>query len=149
MEYNNIEQLLEKYFDGQTSIAEEKELTNYFSSTNVAQHLQQYKPVFEYYSFSKHQKFTQEIPLKTKKRKVMWLSIAASVLVLLGVGTFYSLNNQQSEIEHGLGTFKSPEIAFQETQKALQMLSQNVNVGIKSVSYIKEFEVTKNRVFIK
>jgi flagellar motility protein MotE (MotC chaperone) len=149
MEYNNIEQLLEKYFEGQTSIVEEKELTNYFSSTNVAQHLEQYKPIFEYYSQTKQQKFTQEIPLKTKKRKVMWLSIAASVVVLLGVGTFYSLNNQQSEIEQGLGTFKSPEIAFQETQKALQMLSQNVNVGIESVSYIKEFEVTKNRVFIK
>ncbi len=149
MEYNNIEQLLEKYFEGQTSIAEEKELTSYFSSTNVAQHLEQYKLVFDYYSQTKQQEFTQEIPLKTKKRKVMWLSIAASVAVLLGVATFYSLNNQQSEIEQGLGTFKTPEIAFQETQKALQMLSQNVNVGIESVSYIKEFEVTKNRVFIK
>ncbi len=149
MEYNNIEQLLEKYFDGQTSIAEEKELTNYFSSTNVAQHLEHYKPVFEYYSQSKQQKFTQKIPLKTKNLKVMWLSIAASFLVLIGVVTFYTLNNQQSETKQGLGTFKTPEIAFQETQKALEMLSQNVNVGIESVSYIKEFEVTKNKIFIK
>ena len=149
MEYNNIDQLLEKYFEGQTSIIEEKQLTNYFSSTNVAQHLEHCKPIFEYYSLSKQQNFTQEIPLKTKNRNIMWLSIAASVLVLLGVGTFYVLNNQQLEIEQGLGTFKTPEIAFQETQKALQMLSQNVNIGIESVSYIREFEETKNKIFIK
>ncbi len=149
MEYNNIDQLLEKYFEGQTSIIEEKQLTNYFSSTNVAQHLEHYKPIFEYYSLSKQQNFTQEISLKTKNRNIMWLSIAASVLVLLGVGTFYVLNNQQLEIEQGLGTFKTPEIAFQETQKALQMLSQNVNIGIESVSYIREFEETKNKIFIK
>ena len=41
MELYKIEELIEKYFQGETSIAEEKELTNYFSSSNVAQHLEQ------------------------------------------------------------------------------------------------------------
>ncbi len=37
MELNKIEEILEKYFQGETSIAEENQLKEYFSSSNVAQ----------------------------------------------------------------------------------------------------------------
>ncbi len=63
MELNKIELLIEKYFQGETSIAEENELRTYFSSLNVAQHLEQYKPLFGYLSLAADQKFTPEIPL--------------------------------------------------------------------------------------
>ncbi len=43
MALDKIEQLLEKYFEAETSIAEENELRVYFSSQDVAQHLQQYQ----------------------------------------------------------------------------------------------------------
>ena len=43
MEFNKMEALLEKYFEGETSIAEENELKDYFSSSNVAPHLEQYQ----------------------------------------------------------------------------------------------------------
>ena len=89
MEFNKIEDILEKYFQGETTIAEENQLKEYFSSPNVAQHLKQYKPMFGYFSQVKEQKSTQTIPLKTKKRNVAWLSIAASAVVLLGIGTYF------------------------------------------------------------
>ena len=59
MELYKIEELIEKYFQGETSIAEEKELTNYFSSSNVAQHLEQYKPMFGYFSLAKQETSSQ------------------------------------------------------------------------------------------
>ena len=37
MELDKIEEVLEKYFRGETNISEEKELKDYFSSPNVAQ----------------------------------------------------------------------------------------------------------------
>ena len=43
MGLDRIEKLVEKYFEGESSIAEEKELKVYFSSTDVAQHLKQNK----------------------------------------------------------------------------------------------------------
>jgi hypothetical protein len=46
MESVKIDYLVEKYFQGETSIAEEKELRTYFSSSDVAQHLEQYRPIF-------------------------------------------------------------------------------------------------------
>ncbi|MES2543581.1 MAG: hypothetical protein V4548_01755 [Bacteroidota bacterium] len=147
MELDKIEIILEKYFQGETSIAEEKELTNYFSSSDVAQHLEQYKPLFGYFSQAREQQFTPEIPLQTKKRNVAWLSIAASVVVLLGLVTFTFFNEDKGQ-NQDLGTYDNPEVAFRETQKALSLLSENVNVGIGSVQYINEYQVAKDKVFI-
>jgi hypothetical protein len=146
MELDKIEVLLEKYFQAETSIAEETVLQNYFSSSNVAQHLEQYKPMFGFLVQSREQKLTHEIPLQTKKRNVAWLSLAASVLVLLGAGTFtyFNCNSVQKE---DLGTYDNPEEAFQATQEALLLLSQNVNVGVNSVQYIEKYESVTGQVF--
>lgn len=148
MELINIERLLEKYFDGETSTSEENELRTYFSSSDVAQHLEQYKPLFGYFATAKEQQFEQQIPLKTNKRKVASISIAASVVVLLGAGTFAYFNYHQPKQNQDLGTYDNPEIAFRETQKALELLSSNVNVGVESVQYINEYEATRDKVFI-
>ena len=150
MEFNKIEDILDKYFQGETSIAEEKELKDYFSSPNVAQHLEQYKPMFGYFSQVKEQKSTQEIPLKTNKRNVAWLSIAASAVVLLGVGTYFYVsqkNTAPAVAQTELGTYDDPEEALAATQKALALLSSNVNVGIGSVQYIRQYEESKNKIF--
>lgn len=151
MEWNKIEILLEKYFQGETSIAEEKELTNYFSSQNVAQHLEHYKLLFGYFPLAKEQKSLQETPLilntREKKRNFAWLSIAASVVVLLGIGTYGYFNYDKAVYNRDLGTYDDPQIAFRETQKALSQLSNHVNVGIESVQYIQEFNNSKNLIF--
>jgi hypothetical protein len=145
MESNRIEILLEKYFQVETSSAEELELKKYFSSSDVAQHLEYYKPLFVYFSEAKKQMASQEVPLQTKKRNVRWLSIAASVLVLLGISTFTYFH---SPTETGdLGTYENPEVAFEATQKALALLSENVNVGIESVEYINEYQNLKDLIF--
>jgi len=150
MELNKIEDILEKYFQGETTIAEENQLKEYFSSPNVAQHLEQYKPMFGYFSQVKQQKSTQNIPLKTKKRNVAWLSIAASVVVLLSIGTYFYVSEKNTApvvAQSELGTYDDPEEALKATQKALALLSNNVNVGIESVQYIKEYEQSKNKIF--
>ena len=154
MELDKIEIILEKYFQGESTIAEEKELKDYFSSPDVAQHLEQYQPMFGYFSQVKEQKSTQEIPLITKsrdkKRNMAWLSIAASVVVLLGIGTFMYVSEKNTApvvAQSELGTYDNPEEALAATQKALAMLSNNVNVGIESVQYIQEYEQSKNKIF--
>lgn len=150
MELNRIEDILEKYFQGETTISEENQLKEYFSSPNVAQHLEQYKPMFGYFSQVKQQRSTQNIPLKTKKRNVAWLSIAASVVVLLSIGTYFYVSEKNTTpvvAQSELGTYDDPEEALAATQKALALLSNNVNVGIESVQYIKEYEQSKNKIF--
>ncbi|GAA6771951.1 hypothetical protein AAGS39_27010 [Flavobacterium sp. CGRL2] len=89
---------------------------------------------------------------KLKKRNVAWLSIAASAVILLGIGTYYFASEQSTTTtavasKTELGTYDDPEEALKATQKALALLSNNVNVGIESVQYIKEYEQSKNKIF--
>jgi hypothetical protein len=147
MEQNKIEILLEKYFEGTTGIDEENELRSYFSSADVAPHLEQYKPVFGYFSVAATQKLESEILLESKKQKVAWLSIAASIVVLLGIGTYTYFNRNIAKEKQELGTYDDPEVALRETEKALKLLSSNVNVGIESVYYVKEYQNSKKIIF--
>lgn len=148
MALDRIEILIEKYFEGETSIAEEKELKAYFSSSDVAQHLEQYKPVFGYFSQAKQEQFTVSIPLKSgkKQKRLAWLSVAASVVVMLGIG-FFAYQNASDPNQENLGVIDDPEIAFRETQKALALISKHVNTGIKSVNYLGEYQQSKNKIF--
>ena len=63
--------------------------------------------------------------------------------------TFYSKTIKTEEANNELGTFKTPEEAFAATQKALNLLSVNINSGIENAQYVKEYEITKNKVFKK
>ena len=146
MESSKIEILLEKYFEGQTNSSEENELRNYFSSPNVVPHLEQYKPLFGYFAVAKKEEFKPNIQLQSKRLRVTWLSIAASVVVLLGIGTYVYFNTNANQ-NQDLGTYADPEIAFKETQKALALLSYQVNIGIESVHYVEEYQNSKNLIF--
>ena len=146
MEPHNIEKNLEKYFEGESTVAEEMALQTYFSSPNVAQHLVQYAPLFKFYAQEKTVQMPSKAPPKYKKQRVLWLSVAALVLIFLSICTF-TIYNEEVPKSTAYGTFDTPEEAFEETQKALNLLSENVNVGVKSVTYINEFEITKNKIF--
>jgi hypothetical protein len=150
MEFNEIEKLINKYLEGNTSLHEEKVLKDYFSSDKVEEKLKEFQYLFVGLSEIKNQSYSKEIVfLEAKSNKKIWLSIAASVCVLLGIGYAFYLNTsvENNTILSDLGTFKSPEIAFEETQKALELLSTHVNTGIKSVRYINEYENSKNLIF--
>jgi hypothetical protein len=146
MELNKIEQLLARYFEGTTSVAEEQELERYFTSNAVAPNLKQYQSLFTYFSNEKTVKANVKVPVPTRKSIKNWISIAASIVVVFGLGTFTYLNNQTKATDD-LGTYDDPEVAFRATQKALGELSTHVNVGIESVQYINEYENAKSKVF--
>ncbi len=148
MEPNKIAVLLEKYFDGTTTIDQEKQLKNYFCSEGVAQHLQQYKYIFQYFENEKQVVFDKKIQIKSQT-KIVWFSMVATVILLFGLAAFYLINHNSASPEKSFGSFQNPEIAFEETQKALQMISNNVNVGINSVAYINEYQNTKNKIFVE
>lgn len=140
MELQNIKNLIEKYFDGTTSIKEEKELKVYFSSNNVAPELKKYRELFSYFSSEQQTQTAQEIVIKPKTRFNFW--IAASIIVALGLGIVFFQPK-----EPDLGTFDDPEMALQETQKALRLVSENINKGKEKMSYLQEYEKTKNTIF--
>ena len=146
--HREIENLLEKYFEGETSLAQEQELHNYFSSDSVAANLEKYRPMFGYFKQASQQQHDREILLPVKKvKRSNWMSIAASAVILLGVGTFAYVNQASEANPSALGTYDDPETALRETQKALDLLAGHVNTGVQSVEYINEYEQSKNLIF--
>jgi len=136
MELANIEKLLEKYLNAETSIAEEKELKNYFSSNNVAPHLEEYQVIFGYFSTSKNEEYTKPIQLNSQKKSWKWLSVAASVILLVSVYNGYT-NIQERKAER----------VYAETITALEMLSTNLNKGNVAIAQLQRFDDTTNKFF--
>jgi len=132
MELANIEKLLEKYLNAETSIAEEKELKNYFLNSNVAPHLIEYQSLFGYFSASKNERYTKTILLNSQKSNWKWLSVAASIVLLVSVYAGYQ-NNQQKKAEQAYA--------------ALELLSVNLNKGNVAIAQLQYFENTTNKIF--
>ena len=136
MELANIGKLLEKYENAETTLAEEKTLKNYFSKDNVAPHLQEYQALFGYFSTSKNERFTKTIQLNSQKKNWKWLTVAASIVVLVSVYNGYE-NIQQREAEK----------VYAETIGAFQMLSANLNKGNVAIAQLQRFDDTTNKFF--
>lgn len=136
MELDRIEKLLEKYLEAATSVAEEKELRTYFSQESVPTHLEQYAPMFQYFSVAKEERFTKQVPLKTRRDYFKWASVAAVAVLMFGI---YFGNEYQKK--------KEAEYAYNETKKALSLLASNFSRGTEKVAYLNEFENTKQKIY--
>ena len=82
-------------------------------------------------------------------KTMVWSLILFSVLGIYALITFFSGNIESQSARNELGSFKTPEEAFEETQKALNLLSENINSGMENAQYLKEYENAKNKVFKK
>ncbi|RNL90703.1 hypothetical protein ED312_05885 [Sinomicrobium pectinilyticum] len=137
MELARIEKLVEKYFEGTTTTAEEKELRAYFSQDEVAPHLVAYRPMFRYFSEARKEKSEKEFRIKPgKRRNYAWLSVAATVAIAVGI--WFSSRPSAEE--------KEALLAYQETVEALYMIGENLNKGTDKIEYLNEFEETKNKI---
>ena len=88
MELANIEKLVEKYENAETTLQEEAILKNYFTKEEVAPHLQEYSFMFNYFTTVKDETYTKTIKLEPKKSKKInfkWLSVAAAIVLLFSV----------------------------------------------------------------
>lgn len=157
MVFNNIDILIEKYENGETTLKEEQLLKDYFSQEHIAPHLEMYKPMFQYFSETKKEQFTKDVPLQSKRNKASsfykWISVAAVAVLMFGV--YIKFSNPDT------GYTDEELYALTETKKALNMLSSNFNKGTnnlqllssnfkkgaENIAYINTFENTTNKIF--
>ncbi|XLS27871.1 hypothetical protein ACJD0Z_11760 [Flavobacteriaceae bacterium M23B6Z8] len=139
MESVNIEKLLEKYFEATTTVAEEKVLQSYFSGDEVASHLEDYRSMFTYFSNAREEQYTRPVPLNPKRKSNLykWISVAAVAVLSFGI-YFGNEYREQREIE----------LAYEETQKAFELIALNLDRGTEKISYLTEFNKTTNKILI-
>ncbi|WP_353778715.1 hypothetical protein [Winogradskyella sp. 3972H.M.0a.05] len=128
MVLNNIEQLLEKYENAETSIKEEQVLREYFSQDEVEPHLEPYRAMFQYFQQTKQEHYTKDVPLKTNRtrRLYQWISVAAVAVLMVG---FYFQQPSEQEKQDAL-------YAYNQTKAALELLSSNFSGGKESMNLL-------------
>ncbi len=135
MESAKIEKLLEKYYEAETTLQEEKQLKDYFSRSNVPAHLDEHKDMFNYFNDSSLETSNRSIKLSQRTIALRWLSVAAMLVFFVSVFSLYQQNEAEKE---------EARLAYQETQRALDMISKSLNKGTGAIAQLDNFNKGTN-----
>jgi len=148
MNTREIEVLLGKFYEGETSMQEEKTLREYFRGSEVASHLKSHQPMFAFFADERkqgitdpdfEQKVSEKLTHAAKAEQPVvrslhptkvpyYIAIAATVLLLLGISLqyrfeFFKMNKpRHNSLEQ--------ELAYHNAREALLILSSNFNSGL-------------------
>ena len=165
MKVEEIERLLAEFYEGNTTESQEEALRDYFRTTEVPEHLQKDKEIF--LSLNQGADRDVEVPAglgdklsrlidekadeeqrffspNKSKRNWRWIGgIAATVLLLIGIG--YGVDRLGNDVcpPTPQDTFSDPEEAYRVLQATLLEVSTNLNQGI---AQIKETQVDMKKV---
>jgi len=158
MDLKQIKALLEKYYNGETSIEEEKILKTYFEGNTISDEFIVDGDIFMYnLNETKIQDFLPDLSeeiwkgiskeqdktkLQIAKRiNYRLLRIAAGFIVLFA--SYFLLKNEilnHTQTIQYTDTYKTPEQAYQETKKTLLYVSQLLNSGTEYLEPINKIE---------
>lgn len=152
MKQATLDCLIEKYYEGKTSLQEEQQLRGFFQKEDLPESLLAAKEYFmatdlisiEELSVDFEQQLMDKIKHENNSSKwkinTYWFSgIAATVLLFLAIW----LGPELIQPKEVYGTITDPEIAFAETKKVLGEVSEKMIKGMKPAKKTVE-EVEKN-----
>lgn len=135
MTTEQINILLEKYWNCETTLSEERELQDYFSGQDVLEEFAQLIPLFAYKDDLQTAKLSDDFDKKLEKsireeKKYITvrifaplLRVAASIVLILGLGVsilFISKNNNQSQFTEN---YSDSLVTIEQATYALQKVS--------------------------
>lgn len=153
----NIDHLLNKYFDGETTEKEERALKDFFMLGEVPKEYKKYQDYFEgipsqndFLSDDFDEKIRnmiagEEAKPEKKQSSVFhnyWrYAVAASIVLVMGI---VFLGQDKPNFEND--TYKDPEVAMEETKKALYIISSTMNEGMKSMNTLSEINKATKKI---
>lgn len=149
MDYKHIESLLERYWQCETSLEEERQLRDFFQGEDVPAHLLPYKELFVYQTLQpklgddfdskimaaiEPQVVVKARRISLRQRFAPLYKAAAVVAVLLLSGNIVrnvmlSDANADYDYDSYVDTYDDPEVAYKEVSSALMMVSESINMG--------------------
>jgi hypothetical protein len=158
MEYNEIEKVLNRYLEGESTLEEEAKLREYFSQPGLTEDQVEFREMFRYFAEAKQDStpafdITNElnsvIESEFKKESVnrirhwyAWAGSAAAVLII-SFGLFQYLQKPESEIKD---TYKDPKLAYIETRQALMKISKVMNKSTAKLKYLSNVDASIEQV---
>lgn len=96
----DIDRILERYFEGESTLEEEQILRNYFGQPEIEERHKIYAPIFQFFiteSSENSESDTKETIGKKKKFNIKpWISIAASIAIIVGLFMIFTLRIDNS-----------------------------------------------------
>ena len=138
-----VRKILDKYWDGETSLEEEHALSEYFARHDVADDLAQFAPLFTFFTQERSISMPSEIkaPIPQVKqttvvRKISWWrAVAAAVVLALGIFFIRQQMMPEDVIDYAYNdTFEDPEEAYAEFKKAMAFVSNKMNKGMDTAA---------------
>jgi hypothetical protein len=161
MDLDKIDSLLQKYWNAETSLEEEEQLRAFFAREPVPENLKETASLFRYFEQQKRLgvddlAFDRELKKKLKPAgKVINFSfvqiarIAAGLLVVVAATFFIREEIKKAYPDEPEDTYSDPKVAFEETKKALMMISKSFNKAQKEASKINVFNEATDKMHEK
>lgn len=146
---SNIEKLLNKYWDAESSLAEEAQLKALLEQEEASNEIEGIKALFEHFEAEKCREpddaFEAELLTRLQaepEAKVVSFNAflrryadMAAALLLLFTASFLFIQNQRSYQPED--TFDEPKMALEEVKKQLLMVSNYMNKGNEQINKIE------------
>lgn len=153
MNSTRIEALLERYYEGETTLAEERMLRDYFATATVPPELEHHRSMFAGFKAAHEEGIRDEgffdkleqalVVSEPAPRVIAWspaprrtlvpMGIAAGALLLAGL--LFSIYRDMNDRRFATPGFDT-EIAYADVTEALFMVSGNLNNGLRHVERI-------------
>lgn len=155
-----IRKILYRFYQGNTTLEEEKMLHDYFTTTTVHEDFIPDKELFLSLStdneaiavpFDLNQKILDAVDLAEKKfnrtRRISLFSLsglAAGLLVMIAVYLFYIRSDEPSRLASNqmTDTFENPMDAYEEAKRTLAFISVKLNNGTRELEPIHQVAKT-------
>ncbi len=150
MDFKYIEALLDRYWEGETSLQEEEELRFFFTGHNdLPVHLKKYKSLFVYQVLAKQEELDDAFDEKllalikapvVKAEKITFfmrmkpfLKAVAMITAVLAISnvTQYIVKGGKSDYNYDnyVETYDDPEVAYEQLSVAFRMLSEEISAN--------------------
>lgn len=161
MDLDRINDLLQKYWNAETSLEEEEQLRAFFAKEPVPENLKETASLFRYFEQQKRLgvddlAFDRELKKKLKPAGkminfsfVQIARIAAGLLVVVAATFFVRQEIKKAYPDEPEDTYDDPKVAFEETKKALMMISKSFNKAQKEASKINVFNEATDKMHEK
>jgi hypothetical protein len=143
MDYSHISKLLERYFEGETTVEEERTLRRYFTEEPVAEEHRPFAELFRFFAVSRREGYEGEIvprpaevkPVKIFRIRPLFWRAAAVVAIAASAWWLYPEQPAHtSSIDWSKYEPATAEEAFQVTSRALRTASAKLNYGARQAA---------------
>ena len=141
MEYSKIKDLLDLYFQGNTTLDQETSLRTYFYSEDVDDRLKPYVAFFNDLDMAAAEvlEINPTLPNKVAQSSTWRIAFAATVITILGVSGFmYSGSSKTIQEKEALAALKK-------SKEAMYLMASQFNKAAQRLSLVDEFQATKNK----